>query len=242
MILSLQRKLSGIKAVFFDAGNTLLCPHPSVEAVCAAVLKRYGFNVPFEQLSIAVQKADRLYEELYREDDTFWGSEEKAAELWRRLYNKVIQEIGIDGKTREAIAKEIYEEFGGGNCWQVYPDVTPALKALKKKRLKLGLISNWDSRLPDICFSLGLGEYLDFIVCSAVIGRIKPEPNIFEVALKRAGVSAKEAIHVGDHYYADIMGARSVGLIPVLISRHSPIQKADCLVIKDLSELVEMIL
>jgi putative hydrolase of the HAD superfamily len=46
-------------------------------------------------------------------------------------------------------------------------------------------------------------------------------------------------MHVGDHYYADIMGARSVGITPVLLDRKGTLGAADCLVVNDLGELCD---
>ena len=87
--------------------------------------------------------------------------------------------------------------------------------------LALGLISNWDNRLAGLIDGLGLGEELDTVVSSAEVGLHKPDPRIFELACERLGVDPREAAHVGDHHYADIVGARAVGMQPVLIDRHA---------------------
>lgn len=228
------------KAVFFDAGNTLLQPYPSVEHVCAEVFKRNGYEVSDEQISQAVALGDRYYEERYWQDDSFWSNEAEAEALWIELYSLVAGEVGINGGRRR-IAKEIYDEFGCHCRWQLFPDVKETLDELKAQNLKVGIISNWDSRLADLCFGIGITPYLDFVMSSAVVGKMKPQPDIFELALRRAGVKAPEAIHVGDHYYADILGARSVGITPVLIHRAQNSLKADCVTIDDLRSLLGII-
>lgn len=228
------------KAVFFDAGNTLLRPYPSVEHVCTEVFGRNGFEIDQEALKAAVLVGDRYYEERYWEDDTFWRSEEEAAGLWVDLYTLVARELGINGDGRR-LAKEIYDEFGFHHRWELFPDALQTIKGLKDMGLKVGLVSNWDSRLSDLCTGIGLTKYLDFIMCSATVGRMKPQPEIFEMALARAGVEAHETLHVGDHYYADILGARSVGITPVLIHRSENILKADCETIHDLRLVLEII-
>jgi putative hydrolase of the HAD superfamily len=60
---------------------------------------------------------------------------------------------------------------------------------------------------------------LDTIVSSAEVGLHKPDPRIFELACERVGVAPHEAVHVGDHHYADVLGASAVGMTPVLIDR-----------------------
>jgi putative hydrolase of the HAD superfamily len=67
---------------------------------------------------------------------------------------------------------------------------------------------------------LGLGSLLDTVVSSAAVGLHKPDPRIFELACELVGVAPVEAAHVGDHQYADIVGAESVGMTSVLIDRH----------------------
>ena len=68
---------------------------------------------------------------------------------------------------------------------------------------------------------LGLTPELETIVSSAEVGLHKPDPRIFELACERLGVDPVEAAHVGDHHYADIVGAQAVGMLPVLIDRHA---------------------
>ena len=84
----------------------------------------------------------------------------------------------------------------------------------------MGLISNWDRRLTTIVSGLGLHVHIDTVVSSADVGLHKPDPRIFEMAAQRVGVSPDRAAHVGDHLYADVVGANSVGMTPVLIDRH----------------------
>ncbi len=225
------------KAIFFDVGNTLLYPYPSVEKVCAEVIESHGYRVDLKALAVALKKADDYYEERYKEDDTFWASDEKAFFLWEDLYALALREIGIDGEAVK-LAHEIYDVFGLSQKWHPYPDVIPVFQILKNKEFTLGIVSNWDTRLSTICIELGLSDYLDFVISSASVGRLKPQPHIFELALKRAKVLPEQAIHVGDHYYADVMGARNVGITPVLIDRKGNHSNLDCRVIKNLEELL----
>ncbi len=97
--------------------------------------------------------------------------------------------------------------------------------------------------LPELLHSLDLVGHFAFIAASARIGFEKPHPRIFEWALNQAGVPASQVIHVGDHVDADVLGARGVGIDPVLIDRHGRYGPAevpdDTPVIASLDELVE---
>jgi putative hydrolase of the HAD superfamily len=212
-----EEKKVGIRAVFFDAGNTLLKPHPSVEEVCRELLLERGYDVPLEDISRALDLSDQYYEDIYWEDDTFWASEERTARVWTEMYALAMRHLGLPDP--EGLGRLLYEEFGRGDRWALYPDVMPAVELLHSRSIIMGIISNWDVRLPGLCHHLGLSRYLEFVISSANLGRIKPEQSIFRMALDRVGVRPEEAMHVGDHYYADVMGARSAGLHPVLIDR-----------------------
>ncbi len=156
------------------------------------------------------------------------------------LYTLVARELGINGGGRK-IAKEIYDEFGFHHRWELFPDARTILKELKTLGLKTGIISNWDSRLADLCSGIGITKHLDFVMSSATVGRMKPQPDIFHMALRRAGVKPGEALHVGDHYYADVLGARSVGITPILIHRTENTLKTDCHTISDLRALLDIV-
>jgi len=228
------------KAIFFDVGNTLLYPYPSVEKVCAEVMFRYGYSVDSGELSKAFRVADDYYLQRYEEDDSFWMDEDEAASMWEDFYELLLRETGIDGDTR-LIARAIYDDFGKKDRWRIYSDVVPAFERFKDFGLKLGLISNWDGRLAALCEELDLIKYLEFVISSANVGSIKPHPKIFELGLSKIGASPEHVIHVGDHHYADVMGAKGVGITPVLINRGSNLssEDTDCLIIKDLFELID---
>ena len=89
---------------------------------------------------------------------------------------------------------------------------------------------------------LSLESYLDFALTSKEVGADKPEPPIFLAALERGGVNASDAVYVGDQYETDVVGARGVGIEPILIDRHDLLREvSDCPRIHTLSELVEYI-
>jgi putative hydrolase of the HAD superfamily len=84
---------------------------------------------------------------------------------------------------------------------------------------------------------LGLAERLDAIVCSADVGLHKPDPRIFELACDRLGAEPGRCLHVGDHLYADVLGARASGLTAVLIARSGEAPRTPVPVIRSLESL-----
>lgn len=209
-----------IKAVFFDVGNTLLYPYPSVSEVVRQILAEEGHLHDLSAIDALMPLVDEYYEDRYRTDDTFWTDEGETSQVWVGMYSLLCRRLGIADEP-ERIARRVYDEFGDPARWRAYDDVAPAFRRLDARGLKLGIISNWDRRLASILAGLGLTECLSTIVCSAEVGLRKPDPRVFELACCRLEVAPGEAAHVGDHHYADIVGATAVGMTPVLIDRHS---------------------
>ena len=100
-----------------------------------------------------------------------------------------------------------------------FEDAAPALRELRGRGLRLVVVSNWDCSLPEWLEGAGLGSLLDGAVSSAAAGEPKPAPAAFLAGLELAGVTAAEAMHVGDSPEADIEGARAAGIRPVLLTR-----------------------
>jgi len=208
-----------IRAVFFDVGNTLLFPYPSVSEVCREILADEGHIHDLSAIDALMPLVDEYYEDRYRTDDTFWTDEDETSGVWVGMYSLLCRRLGIADEP-ERIARRVYDEFGDPARWRAYDDVAPAFRRLRARGIALGVISNWDSRLAQVLAGLGLGQLLETVVSSADVGLHKPDPRIFELACARLGVRPSEAAHVGDHHYADIVGATAVGMMPVLIDRH----------------------
>jgi putative hydrolase of the HAD superfamily len=208
-----------LRAVFFDVGNTLIFPYPSVSEVCRQVLADAGHTRDLSSIDSYMPLVDAYYEDRYRADDTFWTDEEQTSSVWVGMYSLLCRELGIEEEA-SVLARRVYDEFGRADRWRLYDDVAPAFQRLKARGLAVGIISNWDSRLVGLMEALGVAELLDAIVSSSDVGLRKPDPRIFELACERVGVTTAAAAHVGDHYYADLLGANAAGMRGLLIDRH----------------------
>jgi putative hydrolase of the HAD superfamily len=225
-----------LRAVFFDVGNTLLYPYPSVSEVVRQVLAEAGHIHDLSAIDDLMPLVDEYYEDRYRTDDTFWTDEAETSQVWVGMYSLLCRKLGIEDGA-ERIAARVYDEFGDPGRWRAYSDVRPAFERLRARGLRLGLISNWDSRLSRLVDGLGLSSLLDTTVSSAEVGLHKPDPRIFELACERLGVSPAEAAHVGDHHYADIVGAKAVGMRAILIDRRAEEHECGELVVASLDRL-----
>lgn len=233
-----------IKAIFFDAGHTLIYAHPSVGELYAEETAKFGVTLPADRLEQAMRDVFRGYVTGYAQDPrNRVASDERDYEMWREITRGVYDRFPeLSGVDPHKWFLALYDRFAEPEVWRYYPDVKPSIRALRGKGLRLGVISNWDTRLRRIVEETGLTELVDFILISAEAGVRKPYPEIFERALENAGVQPDEAVHVGDLLDEDVAGARAVGIHPVLIDRNQyqlrP-DEPDLWVIESLQEIVD---
>ncbi|MBN1687732.1 MAG: HAD-IA family hydrolase [Candidatus Omnitrophica bacterium] len=207
-----------IKAVFFDAGGTLFHPYPSVGEIYARVAAPYGTRADAGELQ-------KVFKDAWMKRDGLaslksHSNEKIEKDWWRSLVKEVFLQVG--GVERfDPFFEELYDVFASPEVWRLYPEVTEVLNELKGRGKRLAIISNWDSRLFELCHGLGVKSYFEFILASAVVGASKPSPRIFEEALQRMGITASEALHVGDSYEDDVLGAERVGIQVILVDRHA---------------------
>ena len=105
---------------------------------------------------------------------------------------------------------------------QVFEDVHQVLDRLAGWGIRLGIVSNiWLSGpiVREHLQGMGLARYFHSVVLSSELGKIKPHPEPFRQSLAELGVQPQQAWFVGDNPHADVAGAASVGMHPVLIRR-----------------------
>ena len=106
--------------------------------------------------------------------------------------------------------------------------------------LILGLISNIEHDMSKIFVALGLTSLLDVMVTSQDSGFNKPHPEIFQEALRKAGVQPSEALYIGDQYQVDVVGANQVGMKGILLDRNGYFKEiTGCPRIRSLTEVTE---
>lgn len=194
-----------LRAVFFDVGGTLVRPWPSVGEIYARVAARHGLAVQPGGVETAFRSAWGRVEPVN-------GLRSSSREWWRRLVSVV-----VPGATEELFAA-LFDEFTRAEVWEVMPGAREAVAEVRQHGLHVGLISNWDERLRPLLRNLGLSDW-DSVTISCEVGVEKPAREIFLTALRTAGVSGAEAVHIGDSVAEDVRGAEAAGLRAVWVER-----------------------
>jgi putative hydrolase of the HAD superfamily len=234
--------MTPLRAVFLDIGDTCMRPNPSWEHIYAIAFEESGVEVSIDELHAALRRA--YHHGGWGFEGGFEATEEVSFRRTMQIDQAAIAELGI-GPMPEAFYRRLSELFLVTSNWHVFPDVMPALDALKQRGLIIGAVSNWVWQLPELLHSLELVRHFDFIAASARVGFEKPHPEIFRYALAQARIEPAEALHVGDHLDADVAGARGVGIDAVLIDRRERFTPADVPegvpLIRSLSELLPVV-
>lgn len=212
--------MTDISTIFFDAGNTLLSPYPSVGATMARVCHSYGIEKTAQDFDEHMVSFSEYYAQVYEDDESFWSEHDRQQRMWIDGYSLVLRRAGIETDI-ESLVNDIYNAFDDACAWSLFAGVEDTFAELKERGYRIGIISNWGRGLTELLEGLGLGPYIDSVTASAEVGMHKPEPDIFRHALSSLSVSAENAMHVGDHPVADAAGCSAVGMHPVLIEHAS---------------------
>jgi putative hydrolase of the HAD superfamily len=207
-----------IKAVFFDAAGTLFTVNGSVGAIYANLARQHGKDVAEADLEAGFRRVFAAAPPMAFPGAAPAQLPTLEKQWWHTLARDVFSTLGAFPRFEEYFAA-LFEFFAQTEAWQLYPETLPTLEHLQARGLTLGVISNFDSRLFGLLEGLGIAHFFDPVVISTQVGAAKPETAIFAQALSRLGLQASEAIHIGDSYDADILGARTAGLTPVLVDR-----------------------
>jgi putative hydrolase of the HAD superfamily len=199
-----------IKAIFFDAAGTLIHLTKNVGFHYALVGQRVG-------LSLDAAALDRAFSACWKQtparpaidgpredDDKGW---------WLELVDQVIDQVAprTSELDRDAFFEAAYSHFAEAGVWELYPDVIEVLEALRP-RFALAVISNFDGRLRMILEHLGVSKYFSHVFLSSELGADKPDPLIYQRALKLSRFASDEALHAGDDPVRDWQGAEAAGL------------------------------
>jgi putative hydrolase of the HAD superfamily len=226
-------RLDDYRAVFFDFGGTLAFDYPSIPEGLARMFQNLGLETTADE----VERARGAVHQngLHSRD---YLTNEQIEDYLLRFFSGILKSLGFRGNVDE-VAKTTRSKWRYYTGLYLFPEVQHVLGSLQNRGYILGVISNCSCRLPEFLEQLGVAPCIDFAIASDVFGVSKPDPRIFDEALTRANVRASQAIHVGDSYEADVVGAKTVGITPILIDRENQHPTADCYRINNLLLLLD---
>jgi putative hydrolase of the HAD superfamily len=217
-----------LRAVLFDAGNTLL--FLDYARMAGAVGGALGVSLTGAELAAAAPEAARTMERARLSD------RERAIAYLEALFLAA----GVPGARLSEVHELLTRMHAERHLWSgVAVDAHDALARLRRAGLKLGVVSNSDGRVEEALSAAGLRPYFDVVVDSSLAGVEKPDPAIFLAALDALGVRPAEALYVGDLYEVDVLGANAAGIPAVLLLPPAAARPLGCAVVDSLRALAD---
>jgi HAD superfamily hydrolase (TIGR01549 family) len=234
---------NGTGAVLFDLDGTLCSNRPSFNDAYQDYARQLGQMNESDSRRLAIRWLHYYWAqspELLSDLQTFVGDDDLFWTNHARLY---LLQLGSSEEQAAALASQLFQQMRDGYRPQGYllEEVPQVLKALKGEGLRLGVVSNRTQPYDEELDTFGIRSYFEFALAAGALESWKPDPVIFQHALKLLGVKPGETIYVGDNYYADVIGARNAGLRPILLDPEGIFPVADCPVIRNLGELKGMV-
>lgn len=202
------------RAVFFDAVGTVLFPSPSASTVYVEVARRHGLTLDPTAVRERLWEQFRAEERLDRERE--WVTSEAREEArWRAIVS-----AAVEGATDD-LFRELYRHFAQPHAWTVPPAAAECIARLHARGVKLGLASNYDSRLETVVAGTpALHPLRDRLVVSSLVGTRKPGRAFFDAVIHSAGCEPADIQFVGDDVENDFLGATAAGMRAVLLDEH----------------------
>ena len=201
-----------LKAVLFDVDFTLFRPGPELGPEgYRRIGERHGLTLDPDRYAAA--RADAI--------DTLQHNHELVhdEEIWIAFTEQIVLGMGGEPGAARECATDMVREWERHENFSLYEDALPVLDELRRRKLKIGLISNGQRDLEEFVEHHGLD--VDAVVGSKAHGRVKPHASIFVAALQALDVRPEETAMVGDSYEDDIEGAHALGIRAILLDRES---------------------
>jgi putative hydrolase of the HAD superfamily len=239
--LTLQQKMHRLSsrkydAIFFDFGDTLAFNNQTFPKSLHKIIKIIGININIEQLRSAILEAD--YGEL--SEERMKCREEESYRNFRIKYYKYVLKL-IGYSHMQKYAEYMHNIISYYHITYLKPETLYVLDILSQESYKLGIVSNFSHTLPRICDELGLTEKFDFITYSDDVGYEKPKEQIFNHALAKACVEPDRVIHIGDSYGADVLGAKALGITPILLLNDNDESYEECICVDNLIDILNIL-
>ncbi|MGK5114393.1 MULTISPECIES: HAD family hydrolase [unclassified Geodermatophilus] len=200
-----------VRAVLFDAGDTLIRLRGEPGALLRTAAERLGIQVEAAAAAAVwrrVLAGAGTPEELAKGRDL---SPQGHRAVWTELYRR----CGADDLA-PGLSSALYELTVDPRSWEAFPDTTATLRRLHERGVPVGILSDTGFDLRPALSLLGLDRWVDAVVLSCDTGTCKPDPRTFRTACAQLGVEEAVTLMVGDNPLTD-GGAAAAGLLVLLL-------------------------
>ncbi len=199
-------------AILFDVGDTLLIREPPDCDILAERCREAGLLLERATARRAWKQSEIWAgEQILRE---IHGAPRMPDEEFHQHLDFIALRTAFNDKTADEVwclTAYLQKIPRRKQAWMLGNGVHETLTKLKEIGFTLGIVSNFDETLPNLCDEFGLTPYFNTIVASSLVGVEKPNPEILRIACRRLGVSPSVSLYVGDHSF-DVLCAKEAGM------------------------------
>jgi len=232
-----------INAILFDFDGTLRHSLPSGGEVFTNYVISQGLSVTNED-----RRRAAIWEHYYFASSPEIQADQKkfnneGEDFWFHFAHRRLAALGCAPELVPEIGPKVsahMREAYKPENW-IPEEVHTVMPELKDTGYTLGVVSNRDKPYKDEIDDFGMGAYFHFSLAAGEVQSWKPDPGVFEHALKIAGARPEQTLYIGDNYFADVVGARRAGLQPVLYDPKGLFHEPGCPVISSFDELLSLL-
>lgn len=206
-----------IKGILLDLDDTLYAYAP-----CDKAAKKAVYELLSTKLGVSVNEAGNAYMEARKCVHADLGGTGSGHS--RLLYiQKCIE--ALKGSTDFALTVEAHDLFIAKYFEQMElrEGVLEFLNQAQKKGLRLIIVTDLTAKVQfKKILHLGIESYIDLLITSEEAGKEKPAPDMFELALKKSGLTSSEVVMIGDNMAKDIGGAAALGIQAIHLDAQNP--------------------
>ena len=214
-----------IRAVLFDAAGTLIDLREPVGKTYAETAARHGVTVSAEIVEDAFYRILAQSSGPPPDGPTLDERRARERQSWHRIVRSTF--LAADSTLRfddfEAFFADLYAHYGTCKAWILRPGAAACLDGLRTQGVRVGLLSNFDHRLPEILEGLGIARFFSSVMLPSNTGARKPGAAAFQNATEALGIEPANTLFVGNDPEIDRDGARACGLKALLVGDIEPL-------------------
>jgi putative hydrolase of the HAD superfamily len=222
-------ELDPVRAVLFDSGGVLIGPRGG----------RWNPRFDFEQvvLRVAPQTSREDFAEAIAAGDELLDRGDGTPS--RDAYHQVmLSALGIEASA--SLLSELDQPLDAAEVVELFPEVIEVLDELRRRGVRMAVVSdNW-ATLPELHAGLGLAGYFEVYAISEVLGCNKPDPRMYRHASDRLGLEPNECIFVDDHP-PNVEAAIALGYRGLALLREGPLDQCTTSAAADLRALLQLV-
>lgn len=209
-----------VRGIIFDAVGTILRPAPPFPVIYQAAARRLGIELEQPAIFAKFVTAFGASDDYDRDVLHYTDSEQRERDRWHDIVSSVFAEH-LTSTALETLFEKLFSHYGRPASWQLYDDVAACWNDLHQRGYRVGIGSNYDSRLESVVAGRPPLNDNDGLFISSLVGYRKPAHEFYDAIAAEWKLQPDELLMIGDDWVNDFEGARSAGWHALFLDRDS---------------------